>query len=645
MCAKLVFLLFFTTGCFSVLLSQSTCNGKLLDPVVRVTFGAGPNPGQPLRAGVTSYQYSAKDCPADGYYSVLNKTEGCFYGDWHVVTDHTGDANGYFMLTNGSYGRGDFYVDTVKNLCSNTTYEFGAWLLEVDTPSACATVGLGLPNVTFRVEKTDGTVLQTYNTGDIPATTLPEWKRYSFFFTTSEPAIVLRIANNSPGGCGNDLAMDDITFSACSPVVSTSVASSNTPGSAYFCYGVDTSIRFGSNIRGNYNKLQYQWQASSNGGQTWVDIAGATDSALTQHYPPALAPGMYLNRLETGEYPNNINIPECRIISDTSVVTIQPLPVPSASSNTPVCEGDNLILMASGGNTYNWSGPGSYTATGAPVTIPVVTKANQGRYLVSVMSQYGCKATDTLDAIVNTTPNAVVSANVSVCEGVPTQLTGSGGSAYSWSPSAGLTSDTIPNPMASPAGTTNYVLTVANQFGCTDTASVMVHVIKKPVANAGPARQMTQGQSITLAGAVAGDSISYYWTPDAFINSTKLLQPTINPMESMTYSLHVISNEGCAAATSNVSILVYKKIEVPNAFSPNGDGINDTWNIVALQTYATAELSIFARSGQMVYHSTGYNKQWDGKYNGSPLPIGTYYYIIDLKNATPVKSGSITIIR
>jgi len=91
---------------------------------------------------------------------------------------------------------------------------------------------------------------------------------------------------------------------------------------------------------------------------------------------------------------------------------------------------------------------------------------------------------------------------------------------------------------------------------------------------------------------------------------------------------------------------VYDKIIIPNAFSPNGDGINDTWNIEPLDLFNDADLQVYNRYGQLVFRNVGYIKPWDGTRNGTPLPVSTYYYILDLKikNEKPM-TGSVTILR
>ncbi|MEI9809145.1 MAG: hypothetical protein WDO16_15490 [Bacteroidota bacterium] len=108
--------------------------------------------------------------------------------------------------------------------------------------SACGNTGIQ-PDLTFTIEKTDGTILQTYNTTSIPAQASPVWQQYGFFFSTPVGVsdIVLRIFNKSVGGCGNDLALDDITFRPCGPQLSISIVGS-TATEVAICEGSTRSI-------------------------------------------------------------------------------------------------------------------------------------------------------------------------------------------------------------------------------------------------------------------------------------------------------------------------------------------------------------------------------------------------------------------
>ena len=107
----------------------------------------------------------------------------------------------------------------------------------------------------------------------------------------------------------------------------------------------------------------------------------------------------------------------------------------------------------------------------------------------------------------------------------------------------------------------------------------------------------------------------------------------------------VTTGEGGCVAQDEVAIKVLKPFDVPNTFTPNGDGINDTWLIPNLVKYPDCKVQIFNRYGQVVYESHGYVKPWDGLFNGKPLPFGTYYYIIDTGVGGSVSKGYVTLIR
>jgi gliding motility-associated-like protein len=93
-------------------------------------------------------------------------------------------------------------------------------------------------------------------------------------------------------------------------------------------------------------------------------------------------------------------------------------------------------------------------------------------------------------------------------------------------------------------------------------------------------------------------------------------------------------------------VKVFDKIVIPNAFTPNGDGINDTWFIEPLDLFDQSVTEVYSRYGQVVYRTIGYSNPWDGTNNGKALPPGTYYYVIDLRvNREPKLTGSVTILR
>lgn len=619
------------------------CTGSLGDPVVNITFGTGNNPGPPLKAASTNYIYVSNDCPNDGSYTVRSYSSNCFANSWFSPQeDHTpGDVNGYFMLVNASYTPGDFYVDTIRGLCPSTTYEFAAWVMNILRPTACGGNGID-PNLTFKIETSTGTVLATYNTGNIPENSSTSWQQYGTFFETpaNTTTVVVRITNNAPGGCGNDIGLDDITFRPCGPLVTAGINVSGDT-SVSVCEGDTSSFLINGVYSNGYSNPVFQWQVTTDNATTWTDIPGATQ---TTYLRKSTGPGVFQYRLGVAEG-GNIGEKNCRVGSNLVTIYVNALPVVKMDHVTNACLGSDVLFKASGGTSYQWSGPNGFSSNSAEVTLAKVQYNDAGNYRLSAISDKGCSKDDSTHLFVNPIPSATLSGNDHICEGTSTQLQASGGIKYTWTPSIGLSSATSDKPIAAPKDTTRYKVYVYNQYGCADSATILVNVWKKPIAFAGPDKKTKEGISITLEGSAAGTDISYSWSPTVFLNNPFILKPTATLTEDARYTLTVTSNRGCGISSDDVFIKVYKNVIIPNAFSPNGDGINDLWQIRGLSSYPDAVLQVFNRYGQQLYYSKSYNIPWDGTFKGTPLPVGTYYYVVDLKIGEPPLSGWVVILR
>ncbi|MEP6582768.1 MAG: gliding motility-associated C-terminal domain-containing protein [Ginsengibacter sp.] len=619
------------------------CQGSLGDPVVNITFGAGSGVASPLPGTLTNYGFVPYSCPADGFYSIGNSSPNCFNDTWHTVPeDHTpNDVNGYMMIVNASFNPGDFYVQPVDGLCDNTTYEFAAWILNILKISACGSAGIR-PNVTFRIETTSGTVLQSYTTGDIPMSAQPTWQQYGLFFTTpvNVNSVVIRMTNNAPGGCGNDLVLDDITFRPCGPLVNVAIA--NSSNSVIVCEGDKPTFDFSSTVVPTLSNTSYQWQVSTDMGVTWSDIAGATSASYKRL--PVNGLGMYKYRVAVAQG-NYVLIPSCsRVLSEPLTVNQVALPVAGAANNGPVCEGSTLVLNSNSASSYTWTGPANYSSNQSSPAIGKVSLNYNGKFYVKIVSAEGCTNTDS--TVVSIIPGPLVDAgsDANICEGATTQLAGSTTAAtYIWQPAQSLSDNSILNPVASPTSTTQYVLSVDNGT-CQKSDSVLVSVNKKPIANAGPDKVLIQGDA-TLLGATSNVSgVSILWKPNLNIATATDLTPLVNPPVSTTYTLTLSSNYGCGTSQDSVFVKVFSKLFIPNAFSPNGDGINDTWRIEPLEAYPMAVLKIFNRYGQMIFTNNGLPKQWDGKYKGTLQPVGVYAYTINLRNGSPIIKGVVNLL-
>jgi gliding motility-associated-like protein len=208
---------------------------------------------------------------------------------------------------------------------------------------------------------------------------------------------------------------------------------------------------------------------------------------------------------------------------------------------------------------------------------------------------------------------------------------------------SGISSTGLFTPVLAPSGsnTLNYKFT--STAGCTASVDQVINLFPTPVVDAGADAYFLEGSIVILPAVAKGDSLAYLWSPSLYMANNTVLNPAVSPEESITYTLKVTTTHGCSISDA-IRLTILKKVKVPNAFSPNGDGINDTWEIPSLPAYPGAEVEVFNRFGQRVYLSYGYSKAWDGKQNGQALPYGTYYWIIRPKNGRAPMNGSVTII-
>ncbi|NCI46339.1 PKD domain-containing protein [Sediminibacterium soli] len=191
-------------------------------------------------------------------------------------------------------------------------------------------------------------------------------------------------------------------------------------------------------------------------------------------------------------------------------------------------------------------------------------------------------------------------------------------------------------------------LVVTTSDGCiSDTARSVLTIYPNPKLGMPASIQMLEDAIATLKPvSVYGSNLEYLWTPTTYIvGSNTLSEVKVSPPDDATFTLQLTAEGGCTV-TGTTFVKVLHGLEIPNGFSPNGDGINDTWHIKYLDGYPEVTIDVYDRAGQIVFRSVGSVKDWDGTYQGKPLPIGTYYYIINPKAGKKgIYTGSITIIK
>lgn len=361
------------------------CTGSLGDPVVHIDFGSPGNPSSGFSA--PGYSYTASSCPNDGYYTITGYSSGCFGNAWHTVAaDHTG--GGYYMLVNASYQPGDFFVTTITDLCPNTTYEFSAWIMNV----LLSPTGIK-PDITFSIETPGGVILNQYSTGGISVTGAPRWDQYGFFFTTTtgNPAVVIRMTNNAPGGMGNDLALDDIMFRPCGPQVTSQITGVSQPVDV--CVYDQQVYNLAGSLSAGFNNPVFQWQQSLDTGRTWTDIPGATGNNWSR--PISTASGKFRYRLSVAES-GNAGIASCRVASEQLEINVHPRPVVNAGPDKIVVTGYSDATLGGSGDgeqvRFRWLPP-DYLSNDT-ILNPVVDPPAATTYRLTAVSGFGCTNED-----------------------------------------------------------------------------------------------------------------------------------------------------------------------------------------------------------------------------------------------------------
>jgi large repetitive protein len=305
----------------------------------------------------------------------------------------------------------------------------------------------------------------------------------------------------------------------------------------------------------------------------------------------------------------------CTSIAQTTA-TVNPLPVATASSNSPVCSGTALHLTSGGGTSYSWIGPNSYTSAAQNPTINGVTIAAAGTYTVTVTGTGGCTSTNETVVVVNATPTATASSNSPICAGDTLNLSSGGGDTYHWS-GPNTFSSSSQNPVimnATTAASGNYIVTVTNANGCTATAQVSVTVNPLPAATASSNTPVCFGHTLNLN---SGGGTSYIWTgPDSFSSSTQNPSiPNVTLLASGTYLVTVTGVGGCTSTTQTTVVINPNPTFTSVVDSVNCHGGN------------TGSITLTPSGGTQPYTYT-WNPLVSTNYYATLLMAGTYHVTI-----------------
>lgn len=321
--------------------------------------------------------------------------------------------------------------------------------------------------------------------------------------------------------------------------------------------------------------------------------------------------------------------------------------ITNASCNTAL---DGAITTTvSGGTpayTYTWTGPAAFTNTNSNISNVLA-----GTYSLALVDFAGCRKDTTLQIISTLTVLAVAGPDSSFCQAATFVLNGSssvGAITYQWLqlPGATTIATVATTTVTPPIGTSTFVLIAANGT-CVHNDTIVLTSNPPPIVDAGPNYTITVLTSTVIGGSPTGPAGSTFtWIPSSSLDNSNSANPVASNTINTTYTVTVTDINGCVASDT-MHVHIYPEVVIPNGFSPNSDGKNDTWMLDNIIQFPDCEVEVYNRWGEQLFYSKGYTVPWDGKYRGKDLPVGTYYYIINLhhKNFPNAYTGPLTIFR
>ncbi len=613
------FFLFFNV--LSGFAQSSICEGNLGDNIFDLgDFGSGTSNILTQPEGLTTtYFYVKQGPPSDGFFTITNNT-GLWLGlypTWLELEDNSADPNGYMVVVNADFSPGIFYEQKIEGLCSNTLYEFSADIINMIKRGVTGHI---LPNVSFFLDNEE-----KFTTGDIAQD--EKWNTYGFTFITGPEvtSMTLSLRNNAPGGIGNDLALDNITFQPCGPnafILPTDIVNICEEGDPIVLQATIEGNQFGGEA--------VQWQQSLDDGINWIDLQNENSNSFSHAEKSA---GYYYYRYLLASSSENLINFKCRVNSNTKIVRVIPK---FYTINDTLCEG-NLYMLGD-----------------KPLD-------KGGLYMDSLTSTIGCDSIVTLN--LTSLPDLGIEAVIEYSD--PTCFQKEDGS---------ISVFNIKNvypPFLIRLGEReitsyvkferllagNYEVLIEDRYGCYFSQSVQLTDPEQFVIDLGEDLSIGLGESVELKPITNYPIRDFDWSPMEGIGCAEnCTERTFIPTSSQHYKLRAISEKECVAMDSIfVKVNAVKKVFIPNIFSPNGDGINDHFSIFAISpnVQEIQRLSIFDRWGSLVFEEKNFLPEeginlWDGASNGTQLGQGVYLYIakiVFLDGKAELLTGDVTIIR
>ena len=621
----LIFIFFFCI--YNISYSQlGFCSGSKGDPIFHETFGNGTGTGDELSQGITDYRFVKQD-PQDGEYTISDDI-GDQITSWHSNLATGNISGGRALIVNADFTAGRFYRKEISGLCENTTYEFSAFLMNVYDRASNICEDGGIPNnVRFEIwDETDSFLINSGDTPNINSTSTAVWEQFALTFR-SEPgqdAVILKMFNNGEGGCGNDLAIDDIIFRSCGDL--TTISTNGETGNTYKICEEETPVRIILEARADssvYQQQFYQWQISLN-GQDWGNIPGANSSS----YETSEIRESYYYRVKVAEDENNLGSSVCSSASEAFYISvIYPPDPPQSTGDLTICQNEPapaLRVTSKEGMQVNWYDQetgGVLLAENTETYFPT----SAGRYYAEAVNPAKNCASSSRTAVRLTiiTLPSLEEEDSRICPDASLLLTaGASGYDYLWS-----TGETTESIMVNSEG--SYSVDVISEQGCYITQDFNVQLVE----NAKIDDVISSGEDVQIIPHIAGD-FEYSLDGANYQNS-----PGFPSLAGGVYTAYMRDFENCKTDT-----LRFAHIVVPKMISPNNDGFNDRFQLKGVEFFKKSRIEIYDRYGKLIKAGKGEGFNWDGILNGKRFPADDYWYRIKI-DGFEEKTGHFSLVR
>ncbi len=601
-----------TTSYFAAVVNGNGC----ISPAATATATVNPTPATPTATGAAICAGSTATVTAVGAGGTLN-----WFSD-ATATNQIGTGANFtspILTNNATY----FVRETSAAGCNSATASATITVNALPSaPTANATSvcegnalifnGFGAGGtLSWYLNSTTSVVTATgnsYNAGTLAA------GNYTFF------------VSETVNGCASARVP---AFGTVNPTPVAPVIVSNSP----ICEGEDLILQSPTTITGAV--------------YTWTNVTPFSQTGQTIIIPEATA-------AQGGNYNLRVSLNGCNspVVSTNVVVNAAPTLTGAIGNNSPLCETENLTLTAPSvaNASFAWSGPNGFTTTGASVVINNVSENDQqGLFtVIATDNTTGCESNPLSTLVqINALPNAAfASSNSPLCAGSTLELMTQQvfGANYAWSGPNGFSSTDrnplVPNVDSTYAGTYNVAVSIGN---CAVTLSTNAVVNAAPATTIIADTSVRQGEVLQL---FATGGTLFQWSPATYLSDANSPTPLFigAPQGTYDYSVFITNALGCVLEKKvNIEVLPSLQPKFVDLFTPNNDGVNDTWEIGFLQNFAPYTLVVYSRGGLEVLRTENYANDWNGTQNGRELPDGTYWYV--LRTQDREFSGAVTLKR